>query len=213
MPVHKDSPAVLLPYADPADRPALEALSHALNRHRGVACSLHPVEVTVNEEEGVSRRIVSEEGVNALAEALSGWATPILALSEADTRLLLEQAPIREALERTVSHGYSVIALGQSCTVLAEYGLLPRELTRVTTLPTDADTATVTYSLPEDSVTRILRGPLMTAEAAAGLPHLLTLHLPDGTRVPDGFTGRDGRVLALLNGVDTGVLQAVSENR
>jgi hypothetical protein len=208
-PIHKESPAVLLPCADPADMPALEALSHGLNRDTGVACGIYPLRITVTEEEGCSRRAISEEDIKAFSEALAGWSTPILALSEEDTRLLLEQASIREALERAVSYGYPVIALGQSCRVLAEYGFLPGELTRISSLPASADTVTVTYTHPADAVTRILRAPLTAAVSAETLPHLLTLHMPDGTRIPDGFTGRDGRVLGLLNGMDTGVLQAV----
>ena len=202
--VHKESPLYRLPYLS-ADRvPALSAVASALNRNEGVGCSLHPLTIT---EDGSA---INEEDVKSLAEALTGWATPVFALSEKETRLLLEQAPIREALESIIEIGYSVVVLGEACRVFAEYGLLPSALRSTHVLPS-ADRATVTYTSPADAATRLLRAPVLVPQGTDTLPHLLTLHLPDGTHAPDGFTGKGGKVLGLLNGIDTAVLPLLTK--
>ena len=137
-------------------------------------------------------------------------------MSEADTRLLLSEPAVREALERVMNFGYSVLVLGESCRVFAEWGYLPPALRELRTLTDSPASAMVTYSLPIEPATRLLRTePLTPADtlSALSLPRVLTLHLPDGTQIPDGFIGGEGRVLGLLNGLDTAVLPCLQALR
>lgn len=109
-----------------------------------------------------------------------------------------------------------MLVLGESCQVFAEWGYLPsalRELRAATDRPASA---MVTYSLPAEPAVRLLRRDLLVPanlQAALSEPHILTLHLPDGTQIPDGLIGRGGCVLGLLNGLDTAVLPCLQDLR
>lgn len=273
-PVHKESPLYLFPHVASARIPCLSALAAALNRNAGAGCALHPVTVTETDTDGITRHALTEESAAALAEALRGWSTPVFALSDSETRLLLESPPVLEALERRVDMGYPVIAMGESCGVFARYGLLPEALEEITDLSPAEKTATVTYRFPAEPSVRLLRGrllavkdpapqgadgqadrggdadgqtsaaqapaskpprarfslaglftrsaPIPPAEAASeAIPAapvvekptaLLALRLSDGTTVPDGFVGKNKRVLGLLNGMDTATLPLLNKS-
>ena len=63
-------------------------------------------------------------------------------------------------------------------------------------------------------MTRLLRSDLLTPISLPGEEnsHLLTLRLSDGTVIPDGFVGRNGKVLGLLGGIDTSLLPTLYKN-
>lgn len=147
--------------------------------------------------------VLDGDSVARLAERIASWATPLFAVNATDTRLLLENATIRAALEQRLEYGYAVVVLNEACSVFAEYGFLPACLGELNTYPAIGCEVTVTYSHTPKPATRVPRGSLKTpARDGDTVPALLTLTLPDGTRLPDGFVGRDGRVLGLVNGLD-----------
>ena len=218
IPAGKDSVGYLLPVLRRSYEDSLKALSSALNRNRRARCLIHPLAMNVQETEtaDVPRYSLNEDSVRKLCEQLLNWNVPVISMSAADTRLLLSEPAVREALERVMNFGYSVLVLGESCRVFAEWGYLPPALRELRTLTDSPASAMVTYSLPIEPATRLLRTePLTPADtlSALSLPRVLTLHLPDGTQIPDGFIGGEGRVLGLLNGLDTAVLPCLQALR
>ncbi len=141
-----------------------------------------------------------------LVEQLKGWCIPIFAMSEADARLLLEEPTVRAALDTVASyHTTGIVVLGEACIPFAEWGFLPAELARLTTVPAAGCTATVTYDGAIPPVRRLLRRDLLTPQTpptSGHLPPLLTITLPDGTTVTDGFRDPETRTVALLGGLD-----------
>ena len=158
-----------------------------------------------------TRHVLHPASVARLVQRLGEWNTPVFCMSEEDTRTLLASADIAEALDRRIDMGYPVVVLGDACKPFAESGFLPEAVAAAETLPVGAvaatATASVTYAFPAEPSVRMLRAPLRALpSASADIPCLMTLRLPDGTAVSDGFIGREGKVLGILNGVDTTVL-------
>ncbi len=214
-PCHKESPGFLLPVIRHSYEGCLKALSAALDRDAAARCVIHSVvmdehEADIPEGSDAPRKetiyTLNPDSVKELCEQMQGWLTPIFCMSEADTRTLLSDPSVLDSLNRLIDIGYPVIVLGESCKVFAEHGFLPAALTHMQSLPIARRKATVTYAFPAEPSTRLLRGRLLSASAIADARHLLTLRLSDGTSVPDGFVGRNGRVLGILNGVDTTLL-------
>ena len=110
--------------------------------------------------------------------------------------------------------GYPVIVLGESCKPFAEHGLLPSPLASVarTSLPAPTTTATVTYAFPAEPSVRLLRAPLLTPDRACDLPSLMSIRLPDGRIIPDGFISENGKILGIFNGVDTTLLPLLRQH-
>jgi hypothetical protein len=209
-PVHKESPSFLLPFLSPAYEDSLKALCAALNRDVPSACSLLPIPLTTPTAGGESEAAapaMDPEGIRALCDGITGWATPVFAMSYAHAEMMLSEPTVREALNRKIHLGYSVIVLGEACQAFAKWGFLPTCLEDLTAVETAPETATVVYHFEADVATRLLRcPPLAPRDDAVDFPHLLTLHLPDGQTIPDGFTHRDSRVLGLVNGLDVTLL-------
>lgn len=209
-PIHKEAPAFLLPFLSPAYEDSLKALCAALNRDAPSACSLLPVPLITPPAEGESEAAapaMDPEGIRALCDGITGWATPVFAMSYAHAEMMLSEPTVREALNRKIHLGYSVIVLGEACRAFAKWGFLPPCLEDLTAIEAASKTATVIYRFEADSATRLLRcAPMAPCNGAQDLPHLLTLHLPDGQTIPDGFTYRDSRVLGLVNGLDVTLL-------
>ena len=216
-PIHKECPAFVFPVLRRSYEDSLKAFAAALNRNSGAACSIRPLAMNpVRDEEGqVTGYVLHPESRQKLVDELSRLVIPVFSMNEGDTRLLLSDPAVVEALRRRVENGWSSLVLGESCKPFAELGLLPAPLLDVHALPIRADRATVTYTFPAEPSSRLLRtSPLSPAVLSDALnaPHILTLHLPDGTAIPDGFIGSDGKVLGLLNGLDTTVLPKVGFN-
>jgi hypothetical protein len=134
-------------------------------------------------------------------------------MNEEDTRVLLSHPTVVEALRRRVACGRLTIVLGESCKPFAERELLPAALLTLKRFSTSVASVTVTYAFPAAPSTRPIRTDLLApehADMAAGSRHLLTLHLPDGRPIPDGFSGGGGTVLGLLNGADTEILSRLA---
>ncbi len=211
--VHKECPAYILPVLRRSYEDSLKALSAALNRNSGAACAIRPLAMDSvrAEDSDETRYILHPESGQKLAEELTHWVIPVFSMSERDTRLVLSEPAVAEALCRRVENGWSILVLGESCKVFAEWGFLPSALADTRIIPA-ADRATVTYSFPAEPAARCLRTPLLAPadlREAVTAPHILTLHLPDGTAIPDGFVGCGGKVLGLLNGLDTTVLPKI----
>ena len=209
--VHKESPAYFFPVLRRICEGSLLSLSAALNRNGGAACSLCPLAVqSVNDEEtGAPRHVLHQDSLRKLLRELNSPSIPVFSLNREDTRLLLSHPDVMDSLRRRCANGWSTLALGDSCAVFAEYGLLPATLAQTRVLPRDGHTATVTYPFPAPSATRLLRADLLTpANTAEAMEtrHLIELELPNGARIPDGFVSADGKVLGLLNGLDTTLL-------
>lgn len=206
-PVHKESPCFLLPVLRRSYENSLQALSAALNRDFGAGCEIRPVLIDATAEDA-DRTVprLNSASVKELCERIFNRQIPVFAMNEEDTRTLLAEPAVSESLNRLLEWGYPLLVLGESCKPFAEQGFLPACLTDLADLPTVDTDATVTYRLAADSATRRIRGRLLAPTDADGQESLLILHLPDGTRVPDGFTGRDSKVLGLLNGLDTALL-------
>ncbi len=190
---------------------SLKALAAALNYGRKAACSIRPLAMNAIQDEatGVNHYSLHPESQQKLLEELDRPDIPIFSMKAEDTRLLLSHLAVTEALHRRVAHGQLTIVLGESCKPFAEHGLLPAALLAVDTIRTTADCATVTYTFPASPSTRLIRTPLLAPvhpDSATVARHLLTLHLPDGRIIPDGFSGAQGTVLGLLNGLDTETL-------
>jgi hypothetical protein len=207
-PVHKESPCFLLPVLRRSYEDSLQALSAALNRDFGAGCEIRPVLIDAAVTEAADQTVphLNADSVKELCERIFNRQIPVFAMSEEDTRTLLTEPAVSESLNRLTEWGYPLLVLGESCKPFAEQGFLPACLTDLTDLPAAGTAATVTYRLAADSATRLIRGRLLAPADAEGQEPLLTLHLPDGTRIPDGFTGRDRKVLGLLNGLDTAIL-------
>ena len=211
--VHKESPAYVLPVLRRSYEDSLKALSAALNRNGGAACVIRPLAMDpiCDEDTSETRYILHPESEQKLAEELSHWVIPVFSMNEEDTRLVLSAPAVAEALRRRVEKGWSMLVLGESCKVFAEWGFLPSALVDTRIIPANGY-ATVTYSFPSEPSARCLRTPLLASDDLQDgmtAPHLLTLHLPDGTAIPDGFVGCGGKVLGLLNGLDTTVLPRI----
>ena len=214
-PCHKESPGFLLPVVHRPYEGCLKALSAALNRDDSARCVIHPIlldehEIEIPTDSDTPRKEIryslNPDSVKALCEQMQGWVTPIFCMSETDTRMLLFHPSVAEALHRRMDMGYPVIVLGQSCKPFAEQGLLPPALASVREIPSNQATATVTYTFPAEPSTRLIRGRLLAPRDMTDSRHLLTIRPSDGPSVPDGFVGCDGKVLGILNGVDTTVL-------
>ena len=212
---HKESPGFLLPVIRRPFEGCLKALSAALNRDESARCIIQPIimdEQKAADSSAVDtpseeiRYSLNPESVQQLCEQMHNWLTPVFCMSEEDTRSLLAFPGVLESLNSLIDMGYPVLVLGESCKPFAENGLLPACLTSVHRMPAQGATATVTYAFPADPTTRLLRGKLLAVQAALDTRPLLQLHLSDGTVIPDGFTSRSGKVLGILNGVDTTVL-------
>lgn len=212
---HKEAPGFLLPVIRRPYEGCLNALSAALERDAAARCILRPLimderEAEIPDESGISRKettyTLNADSVRELCEQMQSWLTPIFCMSEEDTRTLLAEPSVTKTLTDLIGMGYPIIVLGQSCKPFAEHGFLPTVLTTVRVIPAKDATATVTYSFPAEPSTRPLRGDLLSVCETTGDPTLLTIRLSDGTAIHDGFIGKDGRVLGILNGVDTTIL-------
>ncbi len=220
---HKESPAFYFPVLHRSFEGSLRALTTALNRCVGAACSLHPVATetvavevadpastpmtdpaTPSETHIEHRQMLHPTAIDKLVARITGdRATPVFSMNDADARLLLSNAAIRDALELRLEAGYPTVVLGEACRVFAEYGYLPEALTVLSTVPAAGCVAEVTYRLemaPDGPVDRLVRQDLLSP--ATGGDGLLTIRLPNGRTLPDGFVGREGLVLGLLNGLD-----------
>ncbi len=200
---------------------SLAALTHALSRRTAAKCVLQPLVIDREEIPVFSdapadlpdaepplptyetRETLREISAQKLSAILGGDAMPVFAMSESDARLLLASDAVRSALDARLGEGRTVLVMGDACLAFAACGYLPLCPVHVTRRPYSG-TAAVSYhgmlasSLPS---TRLVRSTLLIPEGEEA-PHLLTLTLPDGTTVPDGFPGAEGRVLGLLNGLD-----------
>ena len=222
----------LLPVLRRSYENSLKALSTALSRDEGAVCVIHPVvmqeievEIPAEAVDEVPAEAVDEapaevpspakevrhvpdlKSVEELAAKLTEEPVPIFSMSEEDTRLLLAQTPIAHALTERIAAGRTVAVLGESCKPFAELGLLPAALTRLSDIPAPAS-VTAEYRHGASPALRLPRASLLipAGDNASHIPCLMTLRLPDGTVIPDGFTDGSGRVLGLLNGMDTTVL-------
>ena len=157
------------------------------------------------------RHVPDPKSVEELAAKLTEEPMPVFSMSEADTRLLLEQVPIANALAERIAAGRPLAVLGESCKPFAELGLLPDALTELSAVTASAS-VTVEYRHGASPTRRLLRTPLLipAGVGASDLPGQMTLRLPDGKEIPDGFTNGDGRVLGFLNGLDTALLPLLS---
>lgn len=213
--LHKESPGFLLPVIRRPYEGCLNALSAALSRDTAARCIIRPLIMDEHKAEildgsEIPRKettyTLNPDSVRELCEQMHRWLTPIFCMSEEDTRTLLSEPSVTMALTDLIDMGYPIIVLGQSCKPFAEHGFLPTVLTTVRVIPTKDSAATVTYSFPADPSTRPLRGDLLSVRETTGDKTLLTIRLSDGTVIHDGFTGKGGKVLGILNGVDTTVL-------
>ncbi len=150
-----------------------------------------------------SRRILDPDSVARLAERLGQWTTPVFAMNTEDARMILSEPTVLATLERRLELGYPVIALCEACPVFAEMGLLPSALKNITTVPASGREIAAVCVPTGKTVTRMPRADLLSPAEEPDTPTLVTLTLPNGEIIPDGFTGRDGKVLGLLNGLDT----------
>ena len=214
-PCHKESPGFLFPVIRRPYEGCLQSLSAALNRDDPARCIIQPIlmdehvtEIPTDSDvpRKETRYSLNPDSVKALCEKMQGWVTPVFCMSEADTRMLLFHPTVAETLRRMIDMGYPVIVLGQSCKPFAEQGFLPPALASVRELPLNQATATVTYTFPAEPSTRLIRGKLLALQESADARHLLDIRLPGGATIPDGFVSRDGKVLGILNGVDTTIL-------
>ncbi len=147
---------------------------------------------------------ISESSAERLVIRAGGDAIPIFAMSAEDAELLLEHAMIRAYVDSRLRVGKTVIAVGDACRAFAAHGYLPETLTEASEIAYEG-VARVDYHgllAGHVPVTRLVRRPLYLPDDG-DLPALLTLTLPDGRTVPDGFVGCDGCMLGLMSGVDT----------
>lgn len=225
LPCHKESPGFLLPVVRRTYEGCLGALTAALNRDAAARCILHPiamdakeVEIPAEDPDTPPRKqtcyALNPTSVAQLCDYMLGWLTPVFCLSEADTRSLLAEPSVWATLNRLMDMGYPVIVLGESCKPFAEHGLLPAPLASVAriSLPAPTTTATVTYTFPAEPSVRLLRAPLLTPDRAGDLPSLMSIRLPDGRIIPDGFISENGKILGIFNGVDTTLLPLLRQH-
>ncbi len=218
--VHRtaDVPTFLLPVLRRSMEGSLKALMQALCTREYAHCHLQPVaiervelpasEALHADTEAVpappteTHEVLHEESFRKLLGQLTEKTTPIFAMSRTDAHLLLAREELRARLDRHLATGGRFIVLGEACATFAAYGYLPEALATLRTIPftgtVRVDYPALTDASPAD---RMIRGLLMA-------PHeeiedaLCTLTLPDKTVLPDGFVGRAGSVLGLLDGVD-----------
>jgi len=214
LPVHKESPAYVLPVLRRSNEGYLNAVATALNRNHGAACALRPLAIntTTDETTDAISHALHPDSLQRLLDELNRIVVPVISMNREDTRLLLSSPEVVDALRHHGEMGWSTLVLGESCSVFAENGLLPEALLQTRPLAIDVRTATVTYSFPAESVTRLFRSPPLaptSTDEAMKIRHLLELHLPDGTVIPDGFISANGKILGLLNGLDTSILKKV----
>ncbi len=215
--VHKESTRYLLPVLRRSSEGSLWAVVAALGRTVGVARLIQPVVIDLVREtlpapedtpdaipETVTREVLSPASVAALVGEMGKGAVPVFAMSADDAKKLLAEPTVREQLEKTVGMGYGVLVLGEACAAFAEAGLLPAEIADLREL-TAPPTVAVDYHpvLEAQPATRLVRRALLAAARPVEGTHLLTLRLPDGKELPDGYLGGGGRVLGLLNGLDS----------
>ncbi len=214
-PCHKESPGFLLPVIRRPYEGCLKALSAALGRNAAARCIIRPVimdehEIDISDGSNAPRKettyTLNANSVKEFCEQMHNWLTPIFCMSEEDTRTLLSESAVVDSLNRLIDMGHPVIVLGESCKPFAELGFLPTALASLKAIPVKDPTATVTYTFPAEPATRPLRGELLTLQESMGNRPLLTLRLSNGTSISDGFVGRNGKVLGILNGVDTTLL-------
>ncbi len=196
----------LLPVLRRSMEGSLYALTRALGGRRAVESILCPV--VIDRCPDGSGECLNPASAAAFARRLDGASTLVFAMSEHDAALLLTQESIRAAVETHIAAGGRCVVLGPACRAFAAHGFLPRGLTKTRVMPTVAPMH-VAYTDTTDAgiadAIRVSRGVLL-APATDDLPHLLTLTPTDGEDIPpvhDGFVGRDGAVLGLLNGVDS----------
>ncbi len=150
--------------------------------------------------------VVNQTSAEKLIAMAGEDAIPLFAMSEIDARLLLATPSIRAYIDARLESGKTVIVVGEACFAFAARGYLPDEIAYPDRWGY-AETARVNYHgiLAEKApATRLPRRPLCLSTAEYH-PHLLTLTLPDGTTVPDGFVACDGYLLGLTAGVDATV--------
>ncbi len=210
-----NAPALIFPTLRRSMEGSLNALIHALNRREGAVGTIRPViidrvevpaspsaELAGENAPAETREVLNSDSVTALVGQLEGAVTPVFALNDKDARLLLDDQRVREVLDRRLAGDGRILVLGEAVSAFAACGYLPEGLSTLTaaayTGPARADYIGVSFS---PSAIRLVRRTLLVP-AETDAPHLLTLTLPDGTVVPDGFVGHDGRVCGLLNGVD-----------
>ena len=196
---------------------SLKALAAALGRDRAASCSLRPLAMNQlrDEETGETRYTLHPDSERKLLDLLATPALPIFAMNGGDTRLLLSHPSVSEALRLRLERGGTVLVLGESCKPFAELGFLPAALTQIVAIPVASARATALYSFPAEPSARHIRVPLSAAaipEAATSAPHVLTLHVSGGIAIPDGFVGGGGKVLGLLNGVDSTILSRIGQS-
>ena len=212
--IHKDSPAYFFPVLRRAYEGSLLALSAALNRNHAASCALRPLAVNTatDEETGAPVYSLHPDSLQKLLDELNRVVVPVISLNREDTKLLLSHPAVTDAFSRRAENGWSTLVLGESCSVFAEHGFLPAALVNTDVIPVGGQTATAEYTFPAEPATRIFRADaLAPASADEGMetPHLLELHLSDGRIIPDGFVSADGKVLGILNGLDTTILARV----
>ncbi len=227
--IHQEQAPLFLPVLRRSYEGSLRAIVALLNRGGRTPAIVQPLVIDQireplptpeGEEEATppafqTREVLNRDAVQTFLKRLEERVIPVLALSEQDTRLLLNEPTIRAALEQRIEAGYPLVALHESCRPLAEIGLLPACLEQLTTVPAAGTMITVQYALPQHTqnaetpaqtttATRLLRRDLLapTAWPQDEAPSLLTLVTETGDRIPDGFMGREGRVFGLLNGFD-----------
>ncbi len=221
-------PLAVLPVLRRGEEAAVEAVASVLTT-RGYRCMIYPVATdsvmgeTVFDEKGVVlrpaapiRRLVPA-ATQKLVQQLGRAALVVLAISEADATLLVEEKAIAGMLDRLTGRGQSPAALshatprllsvGLSCLTLSRAGYLPESLSagRLVHVPAAGRLIPVSGSADYPVMsTRLCQRDLLCllpAQDAAGEPDtLLTLHTP-GRDVPDGYVGCGGRVLGYLNGL------------
>ncbi len=217
-----DPPSYLLPTLRRSMEGSLHALIRALNRRTNADCRIQPVVIEREEVEipldasvdpaleGAAipsrtemREILQPASVEKLVAALDGKAIPIFSMSASDAGRLLDHPAIRACLDARLQRRGTIVVLGDAVPAFAARGYLPPALCEVESISATGEVE-VAYGgilAGRAPVRRPIRAELLVAPAASD-PCLLTLTLPDGNTVSDGFVGADGQVLGLLTGVD-----------
>jgi hypothetical protein len=227
-PVPDVRPLAVLPVLRRGEEGAVEAVASVLAA-RGYQCLICPVATdsvmgeTVFDPHGVVLRPAAPirklvpTATQKLVQQLEQAALVVLAISEADATLLVEDTAIAGVLDRLTGHvqpssaGGSVtprlLSIGLACLPLARAGYLPKFLAsgRLVHVPAAGQLVPVLGSAPcPGRSTRLCRRDLidlLPAREDDEKPNaLLTLRAP-GQDVPDGYVGCDGRVVGYLNGL------------